>query len=275
MSRQLPKRCLVIGDRVEHSLSPIIHNTGYRVLGIEKDYDYGAKRVTREELSTFIRDVRESNVRGLSVTMPHKEAVSKLLDTVDDVAAAIGAVNTIVALDGRLLGANTDWIGAVGPLLALGPLTGMRVAVIGAGGAARAFVYGLTREGANVTVYNRTAEKAKIIAQRFGCDAGDIEDSDAITQADVICNTTAAGMNEDDDLPVSKNALQPHQVVFDAVYTPYQTKLLNTAQSKGAKIIHGTEMLLHQGMAQFALFTGQVAPEAAMRLALLTATRNL
>jgi shikimate dehydrogenase len=270
-----PKQCYVIGDPVAHSLSPVIHNAGYRVLGIEREFEYSARRVTAARLKDFIHDARQSGVRGMSVTMPHKESVGRMLDEIDEVAEAIGAINTIVGTGGLLRGSNTDWIGAVGPLLALGPLRHTRVAIIGAGGAAKAFVFGLVREGADVTVYNRTAEKARIISERFGCRAGDMADLEAIAAARIICNTTPAGMDEGDELPVPEACIGAHHTVFDAVYAPYQTKLLQIAQSRGAKIIHGTEMLLHQGMAQFTLFTGHVAPEEAMRLALLTANRQI
>jgi shikimate dehydrogenase len=271
MNAKATKHCLVIGDPVAHSLSPAIHNAGYAALGIQDAYSYSARRVSASDLEDFLASQRHSNTCGISCTMPHKEAIIPLLDSVDDVARTIGAVNTVTISDGRLHGLNTDWIGAVAPLQALTPLKAKQVAVLGAGGAAKAFVYGLMQEGANVTILNRTKSKADQLAGEFGCKSADLADNEAISRSDIVCNTTTVGMGDPTQSPLPPDVLKSDQIVFDAVYVPYETKLLTDAKTAGARVVHGTEMLLHQGMAQFKLFTGLDAPEAAMRQALMAA----
>jgi shikimate dehydrogenase len=271
MTTSQPQQCMVIGDPVSHSLSPAIHTAGYAASGLEARFTYTARPVAADELPGFIAGLRGSHLRGLSVTTPHKEAIRPLLDSLDEVASQIGAVNTVVHEGGRLLGTNTDWIGAVAPLSAITKLRGKSVAVIGAGGAAKAFVYGLTREGAKVTVYNRTLSRARALAAQYGCNAGDLSDTSAISQAQIICNTTSAGLDSPSQSPLPAEALSPDQIVFDATYFPYDTKLLLDAEAAGARVVHGTEMLLHQGLAQFELFAGHEAPEQAMREALMNA----
>jgi len=261
--------CLVIGDPVEHSLSPVLHDAGYEALGL-KEWKYAAQRVLPEALPAFAANLRRSDdVRGVSVTMPHKEAIMSLLDELDGPAALIGAVNMIVPDGGRLRGYNTDWLGVLEALRPVCNLSGERVAVIGAGGAARAFVYGLVQAGAKVTIYNRTPGKAEELARRFDCAVGELGDAAAIREAGVVCNTTSVGMGDGPASPVPEGALRAGQVVFDAVYNPYETKLLRDAAAVGATVVHGTEMLLHQAAAQFRLFTGRAAPVEQMRAAMM------
>ena len=262
------KVCMVIGDPVRHSLSPVMHNAGYKALGIDNEYKYTAKRVKPEDLEQFMRDVREQDIVGVSCTIPHKEAVIPYVDKIDETAKKIGAVNTIVNKNGTLYGYNSDWIGAVEPLKKLRPLKGARVAVMGAGGAGKAFVYGLSKSGAKVTIYNRTAEKAKPLAIQFGCEVLDFDDQARVADAEIICNTTPVGMNSDKS-PMNPSYLHRGQIVYDTIYSPLHTRLLKDAKSKGAKTIAGSEMLLYQGFVQFKLFTGRDAPEEAMRKELL------
>ncbi len=252
------KICLIIGDPVEHSLSPVFHNAGYKALGIEDEYEFKTQSVKPDDLK--------------DCTIPHKEAVIPYLDNLDETARSIGAVNTIVNKNGVLYGYNTDWIGAVEPLVKLRDLKGSKTAVIGAGGAGKAFVYGLVNAGGKVTIYNRTLERAKTLAVHFGCEFKPLHEQEDIKNADIICNTTSMGMDSD-ETPVDKSNLHAGQVVFDAVYSPLQTRLLREAKAAGAKTIPGTEMLLHQGYAQFKLFTGRQAPEQAMKQALAEALR--
>lgn len=268
MSKNNKKICMIIGDPIEHSLSPVIHNAGYKALGIDDQYEYVMEKVAPEDLKDFIQRIRDKNIAGVSCTIPHKETVIPYLDEVDETAKIIGAVNTIVNENGVLKGHNTDWIGAVEPLVKICDLKASNAAVIGAGGAGKAFAYGLTNAGAKVTIYNRTLEKAKPIAIQFGCELRSLEDQSKIKNVDIVCNTTSVGMNSNES-PVSKDNLREKQVVFDAVYSPLETRLIKDAKEKGAKIIQGTEMLLHQAFAQFELFTAQRAPEEAMRLALM------
>lgn len=261
--------CMVIGDPVEHSLSPLLHNSGYRALGIDDEFVYVGVRISPDKLADFVSAVRTFGIRGVSCTMPHKEAIMPFLDSIDPIAQQIGAANTVIQEDGKLVGYNTDWEGVVTPLTQLTPLIGKRVAVIGAGGAAKAAVYGLAKAGADVTVYNRTAGKAETLAKQFGCIAGALDDLDGLRTSDIICNMTPLGMGADGEaLPIPASCLHARQIVFDAVYDPPETPLLRTAHAAGAQTVSGAEMLLHQAFAQFALYTGRPAPSEAMRKAL-------
>ncbi|HEX5797088.1 MAG TPA: shikimate dehydrogenase, partial [Candidatus Saccharimonadales bacterium] len=262
------KTCLVIGDPIEHSLSPLIHNYGYKLLDIDDEFEYVAEKVTAEELKDFIIRIREENITGVSLTMPHKELVLSILNKLDKTAKQIGAVNTIVNENGNLIGYNTDWQGAVKPLEKLTSLKHKRAAIIGAGGTAKAFVYGLSQAGCEVTVYNRTASKAKELAEKFGCAYAGLDKIGKIKEADIICNTTSVGMDEEKS-PIDSSLISPHQIIFDVVYSPLETKLIKDAKAKGAKTIYGIEMLLHQAFEQFKLFTGKDAPEESMREYLL------
>lgn len=262
------KICMVIGDPVNHSLSPLLHNTGYRAAGMDDKFVYVACKINPKRIAEFTAAMRAMGIRGASCTVPHKEIIMPYLDAIDPVAEKIGAVNTVVLEKGKLHGYNTDWLGTIAPLNALTTLEDKRVVVIGAGGAARAMVYGLIREGALVTVCNRTVEKAEALAHEFGCHAASLSSSDAIRGADIICNATTIGMHEDKS-PVNSQLLNSRHIIFDAVYAPYETRLTKDARTASAQVVHGTEMLLHQAIAQFKLFTGRDAPEDAMRSVLL------
>jgi len=266
------KTCLIIGDPVDHSLSPSIQNSGLKAQGIDNQYSYGSRRIKPIELADFIAEARKQKIHGLTVTIPHKETIMPLLDSVDVVAKEIGAVNTVVNQNGALTGYNTDYIGATNPLLELTPLKNKNVAVIGAGGAAKAFVYGLVKQGANVTIYNRTEQKAKDLADKFGCAYSTLNDQSKIAVVDIICNASSVGLDgsgSENKVLIESKYLKPGQIVFDAVYAPLKTKLLKDAQAAGAQVIYGSEMLLHQGFAQFEYFTGRKAPEEIMRKALM------
>jgi shikimate dehydrogenase len=272
MSKDNKKICMVIGDPVKHSLSPLIHNAGYKALGIDSEYEYTAENITPEDLQDFADKMRSQNIAGVSCTIPHKEAIIPYLDEIDDTAKSIGAVNTIVNKNGVLRGYNTDCTGAMEPLAKALDLKGVKAAVIGAGGAGKAFVYGLTNAGCKVTIYNRSLDKAKSLAIHFGCEFKPLSEQSDIKEADIICNTTSIGMDTD-DTPVDGSNLHSGQVVFDIVYSPAQTRLLREAKAAGARTIPGTEMLLQQAFAQFKLFTGLDAPEQAMRQALMESLR--
>ena len=273
------KMCIVIGDPVEHSLSPAMHNAGYEALGIDDQYVFTAAKVKVEDVRDVVKAVRVMGIRGLTCTIPHKIEVMKYLDEIDEVAKKIGAVNTVVNEKGKLKGYNTDWLGVVEPLEKYGKLKGKKAAVIGAGGAARAMVYGLLKRGASVIIFNRTIKKAWDLIKALKIKNGqsvslvschDLSHVQGVADCDIILNATNLGMGDyKNKTPVPKKFIQKHHIVFDAVYVPYETRLLNEAKEKGAKIIHGTEMLLHQGIAQFELYTGKIAPEEVMRKALI------
>ncbi len=264
-----PKQCLVIGDPVEHSLSPVIHNAGYAALGIEADFVYSSRLVHPENLGNFIEEIRTKNIVGVSCTLPHKVAVMQYLDEIDPAAQKIGAVNTIVNQYGRLKGYNTDWLGAVTALDRHISLEGTKVAVLGAGGAARAIVYGLVSEDAEVNIYSRSIEKAETLGREFGVAFDSFDNLANVKNMDIIVNATSVGLQPNDNkTPLPVEYIGRGQIIFDIIYTPYETRLLREAKERGASVIHGSEMLLQQGMAQFKLYNGYDAPEAAMRTAL-------
>jgi shikimate dehydrogenase len=261
------KICMIIGDPIEHSLSPEIHNAGYEALNIDDQFVYVASRVNVDNIEIFVKGVRAMNIRGVSCTIPHKIAVIPFLDEVEDIAKKIGAVNTIVNENGKLIGYNTDWLGVLIPLERITQLENKTVALMGAGGAARAVAYAVTCRGAKLTIYNRTHEKARELAKEFDGIAYPIDEIENVKHADIIINTTSVGLHDTNETIVPKKYISKHQIIFDAVYGS-ETQLLKNAKEKGAKTINGLEMLLNQGFAQFKLFTEYDAPAAVMRKAL-------
>jgi shikimate dehydrogenase len=266
------KLCMVIGDPVENSLSPQIHNAAYEHLGIDSEFVYVSSRVASEDLAAFVAGAKAMGVRGFACKKPHKQAVIDYLDEIDETARKIGAVNTVVNNRGRLKGYNTDWIGITAPLESITSLKDKEIALLGAGGASRAAAYGVINKGAKLTIYNRTLEKAHQLAEELGCQARSLDDQVPIKSADVIINTTSVGEPlAANETPLPKEFIDKGQIVFDIVYGTDDTRLLREARQQGAQVIRGTDMLLHQGMAQFKLFTGREAPEDAMRQAFAVA----
>jgi len=260
------KLCLIIGDPVEDSLSPQIHNAGYEKLGIDAEFVYAACRVSAEHLADFVSGAKAMGLKGFGCKMPHKLEIMDHLDEIDEVARAIGAVNTVVNDNGHLKGYNTDWIGIVAPLEAITSLKGKKVALLGAGGAARAAAYGVANKGAELTIFNRTLEKAQQLANQFGAKARSLDGLEEVKSMDIIINTTSVGLPlADNETPLPQELITKDHIVFDAVYADGETRLLREARQQGAQVIPGTEMLLHQGLAQFKLFTNREAPEEAMR----------
>lgn len=260
------KICLIIGDPVAHSLSPAMHNAGYRALGIDDKFVFLGAKVKIEDVGIAVQSMRKMGIHGLTCTIPHKVEVMKFLDEIDETARKIGAVNTVLNKQGKLIGSNTDWLGAVIPLEKITKLHCKKVLVLGAGGAARAVIFGLLKKRANVKIFNRTIEKATLLAREFGCKITDLKDESEISNFDIIINTTSVGMKPlENETPIPTKFITDKQIVFDIIYVPHDTKLLKEAKKRGAKIIHGIEMLLHQGTAQFEIYTGRKAPEEAMR----------
>lgn len=261
---------MTIGDPINHSLSPQMHNAGLKFLGLDHDYVYVGCRVKKEDLENFVKGVKSTHIHFVSCTIPHKVEIMQFLDEVDETAKQIGAVNTVINNNGILKGSNTDWLGAVTPLEKITNLENKTVALLGAGGAARGVAYGVTKKGAKLKIYNRTLEKAQQLADQFGGEAFPLSQLEQIKHADIIINTTSVGMKpQSDESPLPKEYINNKHIVLDAVYSPYETRLLKEAKEQGATIIHGTEMLLYQGAAQFTLYTGIDAPVDAMRNALL------
>lgn len=262
----------VIGNPIEHSLSPLLHNTLFRQMNMNKLYLPILLKGDQLEFDTFMENVTTRqwlNFRGFSVTIPHKvnalDYVSKIGGFIDDQAAKIDAVNTLViGYNERVNAYNTDYEGAIDALV-LGmninrkQLEHKKVAVLGAGGVSRAVVAGLTDVGARVTIYNRTAIKAKRLANEFKCQYADISEIGS-ESADILVNCTSVGMYPKiDQIPVSQDIIYPDMTVFDTVYNPKETKLLATAKEKGAIVINGLEMFINQAIEQFRHFTGKNA----------------
>lgn len=231
------KFIIIIGDPVDHSLSPAIHNAAYKYLGIDDQFVYLGSNVKITEVKKITETMKVmKNFRGLTCTIPHKIEVMKYLDWVDETAKKIGAVNTVVNDNGVLKGYNTDWLGAIIPLEKVTNLKNKKVAVIGAGGAARAIVFGLISKGAKVKIFNRTKKKAFNLAKEFNCEAGGLNNQGEINNFDIIINATAVGMKPfEKEMPIDSKYLTKKQIVFDIVYTPFETKLLKEAKKKGGK----------------------------------------
>lgn len=261
------KLCCIIGNPVEHSKSPLMHNAAYKALGL--NFAFLAFRVT--DVKNALEGLRAIDARGIVVTIPHKQEVMNYVDEVDETARQIGAVNTIVNENGILRATNTDWTGAMRALKEKTEITGKIAAVLGAGGAARAIIYGLKKESAqSILIFNRTIKNAQKLAQEFAITGGySLENEDMIKQADIVINTTSVGMEPHEGVsPISENIIHKDHVVFDIVYTPRETKLLQLGKKKSATIVHGDKMLLYGAIAQFELFTGQKAPQKVMEDAL-------
>lgn len=249
--------CGIVLHPAGHTRSPAMHNAAFRALGV--DAVYLAFDVPPETLPAAIAGARALSVRQLAVSLPHKESVMAHLDQVEAVAQRIGAVNTVTLHDGSLEGSNTDWIGAVRALERETELAGRRAVVLGAGGTARAVIYGLRKHGADVTVLNRSVERAEELARRFGAEAAGPLEALADTPHDVLVNTTSVGLRSR-ETPVPAEALCPESVVMDAVYDPENTRLLTDAAARGARTVPGKWMLVHQAAAQLELWTGLRAP---------------
>jgi shikimate dehydrogenase len=267
----------IIGNPIEHSLSPAMQNAAFEAVGL--DAVYLALRVESSRLRQAIEGFRAVNLSGFNVTIPHKVAVMEYLDELDDSAATIGATNTVVNSDGRLIGYNTDGIGAMEALRDAGIDTrGRRVLLLGAGGAARALAFSLAKTAERITILNRTAPKAEGLAEdlRRATRATVAHDkldpstlSKEVISADLLVNATSVGMHpRPEETPVDARFLRRDMVVFDIVYSPLETRLLREAREAGATTVGGLMMLVHQGAQAFELWTGKKAPIPMMTKAL-------
>jgi shikimate dehydrogenase len=243
-----------------------MHNAGYRALALP--FTYVAFAIERTEEAVLA--MRYLGIRGFGVSMPHKIEVMRYLDRLDETAREIGAVNAIVNDDGCLTGYNTDWTGAIGALEERTSLRAKRAVVVGAGGAARAVVYGLVRRGSDVTLYNRTPGKGRALAEaldvRFG---GDLDALNAAANYDILVNATSVGFHAPDHSLIPPSLLTEGAIVMDVVFVPPLSRLVRDARGRGCIAIPGTRMLVHQAAYQFQLYTGREAPLEAMEQALL------
>ena len=271
----------VVADPVAHSLSPVVHNAALAVAGI--DAVYLPFRVPAEQLDEFLSAASRWPLAGLSVTIPHKEAVLKHTAHADDLVKSIGAANTLSFAADGITAANTDAIAAVESLVAalqgderetsdgLGLKTTL---VLGAGGAARAVAFGLKKKGVEVTVTSRTADRAKKIAAEVGCKSVEWAARHRMPY-DGIVNATPVGMHpNDDESPYDKEHLRPYMVVFDTVYNPENTLLIKEARSAGCRTVTGVEMFVRQAAIQYRIWHGAEPPPQVMREALKRATAS-
>jgi 3-dehydroquinate dehydratase / shikimate dehydrogenase len=256
----------VIGDPIGHSLSPLLHNTAFR----SRKFDAVFVPFLVRDLRDFLDAMGGLGVAGLSVTIPHKETILSFLDGCDPLAARIGAVNTIVVRGGgRLYGYNTDYVGVLRSLEQRMRLAGSRVLLYGAGGAARAAAFALAQAGSIVCLCARRPERARALARAVGGQVV-VRTDLAHEFFDAIVNCTPIGMLPHSGSPLASAELNC-RIVMDMVYRPRETELLRLARRKGVEIISGVEMFLAQGFAQYEIWTGERAPESAMRRVVVSA----
>lgn len=272
--------CAVIGNPVEHSLSPALHNAAFA----EKRLNmcYVAFRV--EDLAAAVAGVRGLNLLGLSVTIPHKVSILQHLDEVEDTARRIGSVNTVLNQQGRLIGYNSDGMGAVRALEGADlPLAGKKITILGSGGAARAIAFSLGKAVAlrEMVLLGIEVEECRLLAEDLQKALSfpvtwEAMNPEALGRhvpaSDGIIHCTPVGMSPHEEQTVlDRQLLRPGQFVFDVVYNPLKTRLLREAESVGCRIVPGVEMFLHQAVFQFELWTGQAAPVDVMRRVVMEA----
>ncbi|AYB45643.1 shikimate dehydrogenase [Paenibacillus lautus] len=271
----------VMGDPIGHSKSPAMHNAAINALGLSGAYV--PLHIRPQGLGDAIQAVKALGFRGVNVTIPHKVEVMKHLDVVDEGAQRIGAVNTIVNDNGKLTGYNTDGIGYVRSLKdeACPDLKGKRIVVIGAGGAARGIIYALLGEGPDkISIVNRTSAKALALAEEWSSLAdlrgyGEERAGEALSDADVIINTTSVGMfPQVSELPIPPESIREGIVVSDLIYNPLKTELLRQGELRRCTVHGGLGMFINQGAYAFEYWTGLTAPVQAMKEAVLTSFRS-
>lgn len=256
-------KCVIIGDPVEHSLSPVMHNTGYKLLHIDNKFIFDKITVKENEIEEFFCDLKNINNKyksfvGITCTMPHKINVINYLDEVDLDSKNIKAVNSVLFNNGKYIGYNTDWYGIEQPFKVRNiNLNNKNVAVLGAGGAAKSAVYALKNNGAIVNIFNRTKDKADLLAKEFDAMSFDLTNVDELKKNNIIINATSVGMGNLVNLaPIDTKFINKNYIVFECIYKPKKTVLIDNALKQGADVIYGWEMLLYQGVKQFELYTG-------------------
>lgn len=264
----------VIGDPIDHSLSPAIHNAAFGFLGL--DCSYIAYKIPKGELKVGVESLKKINLGGFNVTIPHKVDMMKLLDTVDDDCKLIGATNTVSNENGILKGYNTDMDGFLEPIKKRNIVCkDLDVLLLGAGGAARAIVAAFAKEKARkITIANRTKERAEELikfTKKLGLESDHVDLTDAGNMAGrykFIVNATSVGMKTNES-PISTKNINKDSIVYDIVYRPPETELIVQSQKQGATIIYGWEMLLGQAVRSFEIWIKRKAPYEAMKLTLL------
>jgi shikimate dehydrogenase len=256
-------RLAVLGFPIDFSRSPAIHNAAFAELGMDEDWSYEAIEVSPDQLEQRVRAMLGEGFAGANVTVPHKGAALLLSDRRSEVAREIGAANTLSFREGEVRADNTD---AQGLMEALpGSAAGRRALVLGAGGAARAVVWALTREGSQVWVWNRTPERAARLCAELG---GVVEPEPQSGKYELIVNSTSVGLRGEDpfeELPLSRDWFGYSQTVVDLVYGHGESRLLRAAGEAGADVVDGLEVLVRQGAASFRIWTGVEPPLETMR----------
>ncbi len=276
--------CGIIGDPIEHTLSPAMHNAAFEELNLE--FVYVAFRVLKNELRNAIIGAKSLNIHGLNVTMPHKNTVINYLDDVDLTARAIGAVNTILNDKSKFKGYNTDGSGALKALSENGTsLEGKKLLLLGAGGAGKAIAFHAAREVRELTILNRTPQRAKELAEvlhkKFGKETnGNLLSPQTIKEeleaTDILVNATSVGMHPNiDHSLVDPSWLRPDLFIMDIIYDPIETKLVKDAKALGARVVSGVEMLVYQGVASFEIWTNNKAPVKVMKKAVLNKMKEM
>ena len=268
------KTYAVIGDPIDHSLSPNIHSAAFRELNL--DCSYIAYRIPKGELEEGIEGLKKIKIDGFNVTIPHKVEMMKYLEKIDESCSVIGAVNTVVNNNGVFKGYNTDMDGFLDPFKKKNlKITDTKILLLGAGGAARAIIAGFAKEKAkSITIANRTLENANNLAEfarKIGLDASaiNIEDvKDSAKDYEIIVNATSIGLNNEPS-PISLEGINEKTIVYDIVYMPMNTDFIKKAKEKNAIVIFGYEMLLGQATRAFEIWHGMEAPYNAMKKALL------
>jgi len=271
----------VIGDPVEHSRSPQMHNAVIQELGL--DYIYVPFHVVADRIIHAVEGFKALEVVGINITLPHKKSVLPLMDRISKEAELIGAVNTMVFEDGKVEGHNTDARGFINSLYEEGvnSVKGMNVLILGAGGAAQAIVAGLAIEKvANITIANRTVGKAINLADEMSSKTGirvkgislnDNRLSECVSECELLVSTVTSGMDTSIEPVINPDWLNKDCIVCDIIYTPPETNLLKAAKNRGLKTVGGMGMLVHQGAISFELWTGIKPPVETMRKALIRA----
>jgi shikimate dehydrogenase len=261
----------LFGNPVGHSLSPLMHNAAYKEMKIDASY----VPVCVEHLEDAIRRVRKGDMQGASITIPFKTAVMPYLNEVERSAEQIGAANTIWYDDnGGLTGYNTDWIGLIRDLEESLEIRKKTFAILGAGGAARAAVFGIQQRGGIPLVINRTPTRGEEMAREFGCPFHPLSEIGSI-RADCLINTTPVGMiPEKEKSPIEKRVLTNFRWVMDCIYNPLKTRLLQDAEEAGCATLNGVGMFVHQGAEQIKIWTGMEPPRDLMKRIVLEKLRE-
>jgi shikimate dehydrogenase len=270
----MTKTYAVIGDPINHSMSPNIHNAAFKALGF--DCTYIAYKIPKDELAEGLEALKTIKIVGFNVTIPHKVEMMKFLDSFDEDCRRIGATNTVTYDNGKFIGYNTDMEGFLDPIREKKiPIKDSKVLLIGAGGAARAITAGFAKEKAgSITIANRTRQNANTLvefATKIGLKADSVsldEIGDSVSDYNFIVNSTSIGLKNEPS-PISTKNINQSSVVYDIVYRPMNTDLIKQSKKNGARVIYGYEMLLGQAARSFKIWHGVDAPSDAMKRALL------